>query len=192
MGNSKSLKDYILLIRNNLGIFFTIALVIIAAAVAYAILAKDIYKSTVTLKITSQKQSVLSSTSNLLPEISSMADDRFIANELEVITNYDTRERYAKALIDSFNNAKDKNLFAVLKDEDGTGVDGHKTVKQITELLKYNVSAEQKEGMDVVEISAESPSPYEAALIANTCANQYKAGKPGNKPYTVNCYQEIS
>ena len=52
LGNSKSLKDYILLIRNNLGIFFTIALVIIAAAVAYAILAKDIYKSTVTIKIT--------------------------------------------------------------------------------------------------------------------------------------------
>jgi polysaccharide biosynthesis transport protein len=173
LGNSRSLKDYILLIRNNLLIFFTIALIIIAAAVAYAILAKNIYKSTVTLKISSQKQSVLAA-SSILPQISSMADDRFIANELEVVTNYDTRERYAKALIDSFNVVKDKSIFILLKDKDGKGINGHKNLKDLTELLKLKVSAEQKEGMDVVEISAESPSPYEAALIANTCADQYK------------------
>ena len=54
-GNSKSIKDYILLIRNNLFIFITISLVIIIAAVSYAIYSKDIYESTVTLKITKQK-----------------------------------------------------------------------------------------------------------------------------------------
>jgi len=49
-----------------------------------------------------------------------------------------------------------------------------KSLKDITEILKDVVSAEQLSGLDLVEISAESPSPYEAALIANTCADQYK------------------
>ena len=148
-------------------------MVIIIAAISYAIYSKDIYKSTVTLKITKQKQSILES-SGALPEISSMGNDRFIANEIEVINNYDTRERVAKALIDSFDNSKDKSVFKLLKAEEGKGINGHKSVKDITKLLKDIVSADQKEGLDVVEISAESPSPYEAALIANTCADQYK------------------
>jgi uncharacterized protein involved in exopolysaccharide biosynthesis len=54
------------------------------------------------------------------------------------------------------------------------GIKGHKTLIEISELLKTEVKTEQKPGMDVVEISAESPSPKEAALIANTYADQYK------------------
>ena len=173
LGSSRSLKDYILLIRNNLGIFFTISLVIIAAAIAYAILAKDIYKSTVTLKITNQKRNILESY-GAVPEVNNVISNRFISNEIEVINNYDSREKYAKALIDSFENAPKKESFNLIKDNDGEGVNGHKTIKDLTESLKDIVSAEQVDGMDIVEISAESPSPYEAALIANTCADQYK------------------
>ncbi len=36
------------------------------------------------------------------------------------------------------------------------------------------ISAEQNHGTDLVKISAESPSPFEAALIVNTCALDYK------------------
>ena len=172
-GNSKSIKDYVLLVRNNLFIFISISLVIIIAAISYAIYSKDIYESTVTLKITKQKQSILES-SGALPEISSLGNDRFIANEIEVINNYDTRERVAKALIDSIDNSQEKSGFKLLEAENGKGINGHKTVKEITNLLKNVVSADQKEGMDVVEISAKSPSPYESALIVNTFADQYK------------------
>ena len=117
--NSKSIKDYILLIRNNLFTFITIVLLIIIAAVGYTIYKKNVYKSTVTLKITREKRSVLESGTQ--PQMSTMADDRFILNELEVITNYDTRVRYAKALIDSFEVSKDKNLFYIVKAEKGDG-----------------------------------------------------------------------
>ncbi len=170
--NSKSLKDYILLIRTNLFSFIFISLVIIAAAVTYAVYAEDIYKSTVTLRITKQKQNILESA--VPPEENGLINDRFIANEIEVINNYDTREKEAKALIDSFNNSKEKNLFKVLKMQEDKGINRHKSLKDIAEILKYIVSAEQISGLDVVEISAESPSPYEATLIANTCAIQYK------------------
>ena len=170
---SKNIKDYIQLVRNNLITFLTISLIIIIAALFNALFSKDIYESTATLKINKQKQSVLETT-GVLPEIGSSGSDRFIANEIEIITNYDTRERYAKALIDSFNNSQNKNLYAILKSKNGKGIDGHKTLEDLTEQLDKVVTADQKEGMDMIEISAESPSPYEAAIIANTCANKYK------------------
>jgi tyrosine-protein kinase Etk/Wzc len=142
------------------------------AAIIYAVLTEDIYKSTVTMRITKQQQSILESLA--LPEVRGLVNDRFIANEIEIMNNYDTREMNAKALIDSFNNLKDKSLFNVLKSQDGEGVNGHKSLQTITELLEDIVSEEQVKGIDIVEISAESPIPYEAALIANTCADQYK------------------
>jgi hypothetical protein len=46
---------------------------------------QSIYKSTVTLKITAQQQTVLKSES--LPEVNILNSDRFIANEIEVIEN---------------------------------------------------------------------------------------------------------
>jgi tyrosine-protein kinase Etk/Wzc len=171
-GDYKSSTDYILLIRTNLIPFSIISLVIIIAAIIYAIWTEDVYKSTVTLRITKQQQSILESLA--LPEVRGLVNDRFIANEIEIMNNYDTREMNAKALIDSFNNSKDKSLFSVLKSQDGEGVNGHKSLQTITELLEDIVTEEQVKGIDIVEISAESPIPYEAALLANTCADQYK------------------
>ena len=172
MAGTNSIKDYILLIRTNLRPFILISLLIISAFAAYAFFAKNIYKSTVTMKIITQQQSILESSAQR--EVGGLILDRFIANEIEVMNNYDTREKYAKALIDSFNNSKEKNLFKVIKSEEDKGLSKLKSLKDITEILKDVVSAEQLSGLDLVEISAESPSPYEAALIANTCADQYK------------------
>ena len=180
IAGTTSVKDYILLVRTNLRPFILISLLIFSAFAAYAFFAKSIYKSTVTLKITKQKQHILESES--IAELRIAENDRFIANEIELINNYDTREKYAKALIDSFNNSKEKNLFKVLKSEEDTGSIGHKPLKDIAGILKNVISAEQLSGLDLVEISASSPSPYEAALIANTCADQYiKLNLEGNR-----------
>src|ERR1039458_5627187 len=159
--STQSIKDYILLIRTNLKPFIIIFAIIFIVSLAYALFAPGIYISTATLKITGQQQTVLKSES--LPEASSEYNDRFIANEIEVIKNFDTRERVAKALIDTFENAKDKNIFSLLSlKENEKGINGHKTLTDIAGLLMTKVKAEQKSGMDVVEISAESTSPKEA------------------------------
>jgi len=168
---TKSVKDYILLIRNNLKPLFLISSLIIILTVIYAIWTKDIYISTVTVKITPQKQKVLE-TSTEVDNINYL--DRFIANEIGVIDNYNTREKVARTLIDSFENTKNKNLFYLLKSEKDKGIKGHKAVKELALLLKSVVKAEQNPGTDVIEISAESHSPFEAALIANTSALEYQ------------------
>ena len=64
MGSSKSIKDYILLIRNNFKPFLIISVSILILAIFYAFYAKNIYKSSVTLKINFPQQNVLQNTSN--------------------------------------------------------------------------------------------------------------------------------
>ncbi len=166
-----SVKDYIQLIRNNLKPLILISLLIIILAAAYAFLSKDIYKSTVTIRITQQNENVLE-TSTGLTQTDYLS--RVIANEIKVIENYNTREKIAHALIDSFETSKKKYLFYLIKSEKDKGINGHKSVKDLVSLLKNVITTEETPGTDVIEISAESNSPYEAALIANTSALEYQ------------------
>src|ERR1035437_10222960 len=170
--NTKSFKDYILLFRTNLMLFIIISSIIFIISLAYALFAQSIYKSTVTLRINAQQKTVLNSES--LPAVNIMIIDRFIANEIDVLENFDTREKVAKALIDTFENAKDKYIFSLLSLKyNENGIIEHKSLNDISELLIKVVKTEQKSGMDLIEISVLSPSPKETALIANTYADQY-------------------
>jgi tyrosine-protein kinase Etk/Wzc len=171
--DTKSLKDYLLLIRANLKVFIIIAGSIIALAVLYAVFAKNIYESTALVKITNQQSNLLTTSS--IPEVQDFVSDRFIGNEIDVLNSYNLRERVAKALVDTFNNAKNKDDFSLIKAESGEeGVNGHKTLSDLVDLFVKKVNIEQERGIDVVDITADSPSPYEAALIVNTYAEQYK------------------
>jgi len=168
---TKSAHDYILLIRNNLKPLIFISLLIIILTVAYAVSAINIYKSSTTIRIIQQNQSVL----NNSPELrDTELLDRFIATEIGVIGNYNTREIVARTLIDSFENAKNQNLFHLVKSKKNEGINGHKAVEHLANILKGAITAEQIPGTDAVEISAESTSPWEAALIANISAIEYQ------------------
>jgi len=172
-GSGHSLKHYIQLVRTNLKMFLTICTLIFAVAIVYIIFATRIYESTVTLKIKKEKENILQPKS--YESGNAMIDDRFIANEVEVINSYETRERTTKALVDSIENTKDKSTFkSLIESYDQSKKDRYTTYYDIELLLKKIVKIEPKAGMDIVEITAESPSPKEAALIANTYAEQYK------------------
>ncbi len=170
IGYSKSIKDYILVLRTNLKPLFIISALIFAAALIYSLISPNIYKSTVTLKLIKQQESILK------PSNSNMGTydlDRLIANEIDVMENYGTREKVAKALVDSIKNLKDKDSFPLLTTVNYDDYNKHQLINKIAEILKDHIKAEQKEGMDIVEISAESGSSNEAALIANTYAGEY-------------------
>ena len=165
---SKSVQHYILLIRNHPKPLIFISLFIFILTAVYAIRAKDIYVSTVTIKIIQQDQNILENSNG--PRTDAEYLDRFITNEIGIITNYNTREKIASALIDSFTISKNKNLFNLVKADEH----GHKPLEGLANALRGAIRVEQNPGSDVLEISAESRSPYEAALIANTCAIEYQ------------------
>ena len=168
----KSAKDYFFIIRNNLKYLIIISSVIIILSVVYAELAKDVYVSTVTIKLIQQNQNILENTPHYNPNPDYL--DRFISNEIGIITNFNTREKTAQALIDSFNTIKNPNLFEVIRAKDDPGINNHKTLEVLTNHLAGTIGVGQNPGSDVIEISAESRSAFEAALIANTWAHEYQ------------------
>ncbi len=169
---SKSLKDYLLLVRNNLLPFILIAVVCTGAAVYYALNSMDIYESKTVLKISKPTGNILEAP--ITPDIMDLGMDRFIANEIEIIKSYTNRERVAVAIIDSFRTSKNKNKYYLVLNHSWGEKVGLKSVDSLVILLDKKVSVEQKRGLDIIDITAESPSPYEAALIANSYAQQYR------------------
>ncbi len=172
---STTLKDYIRLIRANLIPVLLITIAGLVVAIIYAVNAIDIYKSTATLKISRpQGGSVL--TSPLLPEFQEWGNDRFIANEIEIMRSYTARQLVAVTLIDSFYRDTDKTKYFILLDQKAnTDVPGDniKSAEGLANALS-DVAIDQKRGLDIIEITAMSPSPFEALLIANVYAQQYK------------------
>jgi len=170
---TRSIVDYLQLIRGNLLPILIITAVSFIFALVYAINAVDIYNSSTLVKINKNSGNILESNPLLQPFGS---EDRFISNEIEVIKSYTLRERVASALIDSFNTAQKKDTFSVLLTADK--VDPSKKVLMSKDKLAQQLSSlttvEQKRGLDFVILSASSPSPLEAAMIANTYASEYR------------------
>ncbi len=173
-----SLRDYYFLVRNNLMTISIIVVVVLAASAFYAFQKVDIYKATASIKIVKQQGSLLAN--SILPDGGDFANDRFIANEIEIIKSYKVRKRTARALIDSFHNdsSVSNGRYSVIYNDKENKLHNPKgailNADQLAGVLGIIVSVEQKRGLDFIEISSESPSKYEAALITNIYASEYK------------------
>jgi capsular exopolysaccharide synthesis family protein len=172
---TNTFKDYLRIIRANWIPVSLITLSGLVVALIYATNAIDIYKSTAALKISRpQGGSVL--TSPLLPEFQEWGNDRFIANEIEIMRSFTARQMVAVTLIDSFYRDTDKSRYFILKDKKESEIESENNVKSSDALAVSlsDVAIDQKRGLDIIEISALSPSPFEATLIANVYSQQYK------------------
>ncbi len=171
-----SFKEYLNIIRQNLTPILLISVTGLLVSFLYAYNAKDIFKSVTTLKISKPQGSILNSP--IIPEFQDFGSDRFIANELEVLKSYTIKEKVANALIENFNIVGERDSFFLLLDFDAKVGENKstkiKSVADIVTTLESKVGIEQKRGLDIVEITVESPSAFEAALIANLYAEAYK------------------
>jgi capsular exopolysaccharide synthesis family protein len=175
VNDSHTLRDYINLVRLNFVPIFLISITGLLVAIIYALNAPNIFKSTTVLKLSKPQGSVMQG--SLLPEIQDFGSDRFIANEIEILKSFRLREKVAESLIDTFKISNNKSLFSLIYNDASlfrSGVSDLKTIPQIVGMLNSHVSIDQKRGLDIVEISVESPSPYESALIANCYAAAYR------------------
>jgi tyrosine-protein kinase Etk/Wzc len=168
---SSTLKDYLILFTANLKPVLTILAASLIISIIYAISAPDIFKTSTALKITKPGGSILQSP--LMPEISDYGNDRFIANEIEILKSNNIRERIAKILLDTLVKSSDQESFELLI-TDNFGEDKKPaSVPEIAGVLGSAVQIEQKRGLDIIDISVESEAPAEAALIANIYAHEY-------------------
>ncbi|MCB9207968.1 MAG: polysaccharide biosynthesis tyrosine autokinase [Ignavibacteriales bacterium] len=168
--------NYFNLLKSNLGTVLLISLVIFLFTLLYVILAQDVYKSNAVLKISEpQGKNILDSPFEAA--LGSSSTDRYIANEIGVMMNRTIREEVARAVIDSFKVAGNKNNFDLLFYDNNIFSDTDKKVRSDQSLAAQfleNVEIKQMEGLSFIEIAVESGSPSEAALIANSYAKVYK------------------
>lgn len=169
---TNNLKEYIGIIRNNILPIVLIFIASIMVTLVYVTNAIDIYKTVTTLKITKPQGSIL--TTSLIPEAESFSSDRFISNEIEILKSNSIREKVAASLLDSFKVINDRNKFYYIVNRQPEIKDNIVSLKGLTGLLAGIVSINQKRGLDIVEIEVQSPSNFEATLIANVYANTYQ------------------
>ncbi|MFZ4589464.1 MAG: GumC family protein [Ignavibacteria bacterium] len=169
---TNNLKEYIGIIRNNILPIVLIFIASIMVTLVYVTNAIDVYKTVTTLKITKPQGSIL--TTSLMPEAESFSSDRFISNEIEILKSNSIREKIAASLLDSFKVINDRNKFYYVVNKQPELKDNVISLKGLTLLLSTLVSINQKRGLDIVEIEVQSPSNYEAALIANVYGNIYQ------------------
>jgi tyrosine-protein kinase Etk/Wzc len=168
--------NYLDLVRNNLKLILLISSIIFIVTTIYAVVAPDIYSSSVTLKITAPKGNILSGKLGDIQDLGGLANDRYIATEIQTIYNSDIMYQVANTIVDSFKITRNTDDFSLIFDKSyfqnkGTSV---KKINEIAKDISSSVKVDQKENLDFIEITAESQSPNEAALIANTLANKYK------------------
>ena len=170
-----TLTDYINLFKTNITYIITIAAIILAITVIYAVITPNIYTSTIALKISAPKGNVLKSDMGELQELSGLTNDRYIANEIETIYNSTILSEVAEALIDSFKIKKNPDEYSLIYDNNYFQGKANtlKSINEIANDLRKSVQIKQKEELDFINITSESESPVEAALIANTFAKKY-------------------
>ncbi|MEO8665249.1 MAG: polysaccharide biosynthesis tyrosine autokinase [Ignavibacteria bacterium] len=167
-----NLRNYLSILRGNIIPIILITLVSIIITIVYVVYAKDIYKSSATIKINRPQGSVLSS--NLIPEFQDFITDRYISNEIEVLKSYKIRESVATNLLDTFKATQDYDKFYYIFNQTSENQSTLVSVATLADILSTIVKIDQKRGLDVVDIVVESPAKYEAMLAANLYSKVYQ------------------
>ncbi|MGH2574122.1 MAG: GumC family protein, partial [Ignavibacteria bacterium] len=168
--SSHSIRFYFnLIVRNKIPILLCLFVGLIVSYF-YAYSQVDIYSSASSLRLSKPKENVLEG--KLFSDIEGDLPERYISNEVEILRSFAIREKTARSLIDSFKVLQGKLNF-ILVCENQQNCTNPKSVNAVSNLLQSNIEISQKRGLDIVLIKAESPSPQEAALIANCYAEAY-------------------
>jgi tyrosine-protein kinase Etk/Wzc len=172
--SSRGFKDRIDLVRNDPYPILIAVVLCLIISVVFALQSKDIYKSTSSLKISKPQGGVLQASQS--SEIQGFTDDRFILTEIEVMKSSSVRKNVADALFDSIKAKEISDSSWISSDRSFLIFKETKklSIGDIVGSLESSVNIEQRKGMNIVDISAESPSAYNAALVANIYANVYK------------------
>ncbi len=165
------LRDYIIIFYQKKFSVIAIFLVSVITALVYSYLSVNIYTANGSIKVSIPKSSPLSGP--LFEQFQEFGSDRFIANEIEVLKSRAIAEIAAKSIVDTFITNNKHSLFNILLKDREKPDSGLARFENLVKRLQKNIDIEQKRGLDIIVFKADSPSPYEAALIVNSYINAY-------------------
>jgi tyrosine-protein kinase Etk/Wzc len=171
---TKSFKDYFILLRTNIFPVLLIVIFCTSLAVYYSTKKLNIYQATASFKISKSQGNILANPG--MTDMEGFVDDRFISTEIEIMKSHSIRKLVAQAIVDSLRkNYEPDNFYLIVKHSKTktSKPDGIYSTEEITGIIAGVVSISQRKGIDIIDITVESPSPYEAAFIANCYAYEY-------------------
>ncbi|MCB0722423.1 MAG: polysaccharide biosynthesis tyrosine autokinase [Ignavibacteriae bacterium] len=164
------ISEYLSILRVN--IIPILLILVVSVVVTFLFLRKSInvYRATTVMQIEPPQGNILQSS---FGDVEISKDERYIANQIEVLRSYIIRDLVAGALLDSMKHRDDLKYFnyLVLKSENAEITIPSK--EYLRKRLLGLVGASQKKGLDAVDISVEGPYFHEAQLITFTYANVY-------------------
>ncbi len=167
----KSFFEYLLIFRENLIPMILIIVASVATTLFYLYNATTVYSSTTVLKVENSDQNILKDSYFSEPMAISAF---FIANQLQILEGFEVRDRVAGALLDSLEKSPDRSVFYHLVYQGKYHPVGTpRTLQSLRIRLGAVVDLKQKEMLNAIEISCESPNFHEAALITNVYAEKY-------------------
>jgi capsular exopolysaccharide synthesis family protein len=164
------LSEYISILRAN--IVPIILILAVSVLVTFFFLRKSInvYRSTTVMQVEPPQGNILQSS---FSEVDNSKDERYIANQIEVLKSYKIRDAVAGALLDSLNHREDLQYFNLLVSRNQNNEVNIVSRESLRKGILNYVSISQKKGLDAVDIATEGPYFNEAQLISYTYSNVY-------------------
>ncbi|MEO8167034.1 MAG: polysaccharide biosynthesis tyrosine autokinase [bacterium] len=170
--NQPLISDYPAVLLRGKWIILSVTLLTIAAALVFTKLRQPTYQASSAILIQTQ---VAESGGLFIPSVGSAIVTNIRQNELEILRSQSLAEVVARRLIrqmyvDSSAREKIEIVQPPKDDKSGRTV---ATVEQVVKRLGQAVDFLTVRESDVIKIVAKSPNPREAALLANTFADEY-------------------
>lgn len=164
------ISEYLNILRVNLIPIILILAVSVVITFLYVRKAIDIYQATTVIQVEPPQGNILQSS---FSEIENLKDERYIANQIEVLGSYKIREIVSNALLDSINHREDLRYFTILVNRTENMEIQEISADLIRKRLLNVVKLSQRKGLDAINIVVEGPYFNEAQLIALTYAKVY-------------------
>ena len=164
------ISEYLNILRAN--VIPILLILTVSVVITFLFLRKsiNIYQATTVIQIEPPQGNILQSS---FSELENSKDERYIANQIEVLRSYKIRNVVASALLDSLNNREDLIYFNYLVNKSENGEVSLPSQELVRKRLLSITTATQKKGLDAVEISVEGPYFNEAQLVTLTYATVY-------------------
>ncbi|KAA3612036.1 MAG: polysaccharide biosynthesis tyrosine autokinase [Calditrichaeota bacterium] len=158
-----TLTDYLRIVYRGRWLILFSFLVVFTATVYYTFTTNPVYESSTTIIIESNK-----GMGNALFDFNSFGNQNtHIANQIEIIKSRSLAERVIKTM--ELSNVRDSlTLFHPNKEGE------YKTLRDMVAIISERMEVINKKDTDIIEITIQAPSAFEAAFVTNTLAGEYE------------------
>jgi tyrosine-protein kinase Etk/Wzc len=164
-------EDYLQIILRGRWIILTTFLVVLGGTAVYTFTTQPIYEATTSVLIDTKGQQ----NTGLLFDVTGFGAVKNIKNELEILKSRALAEAVAQLLLEKkfTDDELTDPILIIAAPEDEQAQRQYATIAEIVKRFESVVEFEPVRDSDVIKVTAKSPNPREAALIANTFAKVY-------------------